>query len=331
MWACPTCHGRAIGIGLLRRSSQWAWFKEFWARASEASIEASKCPSCRQAMVVVEGDVAAELCRRCQLSWIESADYESVPVLHERRLQRLPQEALERLGRVEAERIAADYNRRFGQQISAADALPLVPGLAGLPLEAEQRTLTRNPWVTWGLTFVLFFIGLWSLVEPDSARGFGVVATEIDRLSGATLITAMFVHAAVFQFATNLYFLLIFGDNVEDHLGGATFALLLFVGGFAGNLLHALLGAGTSQVLMGASGAVSAVVVFYACLFPNAQLRYIRLTRWHTMPAVAGLLFWLLTKLVSTQGFFGRAEPSVWPYVGGLVTGAAFWWFLRQR
>ena len=281
-------------------------------------------------MVLVDGDTRIELCRRCQIAWFASADYQTVPVVVERRLQRLPQEALERMGRVEAERIAIDYNRRFARQISPAEALPLVPALAGLPLEDDQRSLTRNPWVTWGVALVLFGIGFWSLLDSDSARRFGVVATQIDRMSGATLVTAMFVGATAFQLATNLYFLVVFGDNVEDQLGPATFALLLFVGGLSGNVLHALLGAGTTEVLLGSSGAVSAVIVFYTCLFPQRQLRYIRLTRWHTMPAIAGLLFWLLTKLLSTQTFFGRAEPSVWPYIGGVVTGVAFWWFLRD-
>ena len=129
---------------------------------------------------------------------------------------------------------------------------------------------------------------------------------------------------------TNVYFLLIFGDNVEDLLGSATFALLLFVGGLAGNIAHGLLAPDTSRVLMGAGGAISAVVVFYAFRFPDAKLRYLRLARWLTMPASAGLLMWLLTKLVSTQGFVGRAEPTVWPYVGGAIVGVLFWYWFRD-
>ena len=272
-----------------------------------------------------------ELCRRCQLVWLPIEAFKAVPFLAERRLQTLPQSALEEIARVEARTIAADYERRFGQQISPAEALPLVPGLAGLPLEAEERSLTRNPWVTWSLAAVILIAGFWSLLEPQSARRFGIVATEIDRLAGAKLLTALFVHATVFQLVTNLYFLVFFGDNVEDFLGHSTFALLVFSGGIAGNVLHAVLGAATSAPLMGASGAVSAIVVFYACLLPQAELRFIRLARWHSMPAVAGLMFWLLTKLLSTQGIFGRAEPSVWPYIGGVVTGAAFWLSLRDQ
>ena len=276
-------------------------------------------------------DVAGrgELCRSCQLVWLPAAAFEAAPFVPERRVQTLPQSALERLARTQAQVIAADYERRFGQQISAADALPLVPGLAGLPLEGEERGLFRYPWVTWILATLVLAVGVWSLFEPDPARRLGIVATEIDRLGGATLITALFVHATVFQLATNVYFLAVFGDNVEDVLGPMTFALLVFTGGLVGNILHALLSAGTSEPLMGISGAVSAVVVFYACLFPQAELRYFRLTRWHTMPAVAGLLLWLLTKLVSSQGVLGRAEPSVWPYIGGVVTGGVFWLLLK--
>lgn len=177
---------------------------------------------------------------------------------------------------------------------------------------------------------LLFAFGLWALASPDAAQRYGLLATDIDRLGGATFITALFVHATWFQFASNLYFLLIFGDNVEDYLAPGSFLLLLFTGGLVGNAMHALFDPGATTVLMGASGSVSAVTLFYALRFPSARLRYIRLFRWHTMPASAGLLFWFLTKLVSTQDVFGRAEPSAWPYVGGAVVGLVFWATLRE-
>lgn len=275
-------------------------------------------------------NIAVEICRSCQVFWFDEAEHAKAPIRPVRGTRTLPQDALERIGRQQAILISKEYNSRYGGHMSVADALPLVPGVAGLPLEAEARGLTRYPWATWAIGAILTGLGLWALGYPDDASGYGLIATDIDRLGGATFVTALFVHSTLFQLATNVYFLLIFGDNVEDFLGPAVFLLLLLTGGLIGNALHALFDADNPAVLMSGSGAVSAVTLFYALRFPTARLRYIRLLRWHTMPASAGLLFWFIAKLFSTQSFLGRAEPSTWPYVGGALAGLVFWLTFRE-
>ena len=305
---------------------------ELWSNVAEATaVAGAACPSCRRpTFESFSGALTLDVCKACQMVWFDAGESDKAPVIPQRGARTLPQEALQRIAQEQAVLIAQDYNRRYRDQMTVAEALPLVPGLAGFPLEAEPRGLSRYPVATWAVAAVLFIIGFWSLASPDEAARYGLLATDIDRSGGATFFTALFVHVGWFQFATNLYFLMFFGDNVEDHLGPATFLLLLLAGGLVGNAMHAILDAGSNTPLMGASGAISAVTLFYALRFPNAQLRFIRLFKWHTMPASAGLLFWFLTKLVSTQDILGRAEPSAWPYVGGAAVGLIFWWVLRR-
>ena len=321
-----------MGIGVLRRTTDRTWMNELWAKAVDASgSTGAACPSCRRPMVeVTAGSLTLDVCKTDQMVWFDGDEPDRAPVIPQRGSRTLPQEALERIAQQQAIVIAHEYNSRYPDQMTVAEALPLVPGLVGLPLEAEQRGLSRYPIATWVVAAILFIIGFWSLASPEEAARYGLLATDIDRSGGATFFTALFVHATWFQFATNLYFLLVFGDNVEDHLGPATFLLMLLTGGLVGNAMHALIDAGSTTPLMGASGAISAVTLFYALRYPSAQLRFIRLLKWHTMPASAGLLFWFLTKLVSTQDILGRAEPSAWPYVGGAAVGLVFWWVLRR-
>ena len=327
-WTCPSCRGRAIGVSLLRRATEGRWAVEVWQHARGVSTRSDRlCPSCRKAMVTV---VDLEVCKACQLVWFDPPDYEAAPFLPERGARTLPEDALERIARAQAGAIAAEYELRFGQTMTLADALPLVPVVMGLPIEEEARGLHRYPWVTWALTVLVALLGIWSLVQPESAERFALVATDIDRLGGVTFFTALFVHSTIFQLVTNLYFLLLFGDNVEDFLGPLLFSALLLSGGLIGNSMHAIFDGGDPSPMMGASGAVSAIVVFYGCKFPNVHLRVIRLVRWHSIPAISGLLFWLLTKAVSTTPFLGRAEPSLWPYLGGAALGLMFWLFLRN-
>ena len=332
-WTCPSCHGRAIGVALLRRTMERSWATELWADATTPEVHSEHvCPSCRRAMLEANaGGLTLDICRACHMAWFDRDEYDNAPKLPEPGARTLPQEALERIARRQALAIAAEYKLRYGQTMSGSEALPLVPGLAGLPLEEDVRGLSRYPWVTWAVAAVLTLLGIWSLARPDAAARYGLIAADLDRLGGATLITSLLVHATWFQLLTNVYFLLFFGDNVEDFLGPVMFGTLFFVGGLAGNVLHALFAAESAAVLIGASGSISAIVVFYACRFPDARLRFIRLFRWHTMPALAGLLFWLLTKLASSDVLFGRAEPTAWPFVGGALVGLVFWWVLREN
>lgn len=277
------------------------------------------------------GDVELELCRSCLLVWFDRGEYEKAPLVAEPGRRTLPQPALESLARYEARRIAADYQRRYGKEMPLDQALALVPGALALPLEADEKLLTRDPWTTILLAAVLAILGIFGLFNQDVAARYALDATEIDRLNGATLITAFFFHETIFQLATNVYFLLIFGDNVEDFLGPVSFGLLISAGALVGNAAHALFASNVPSPLMGASGGISAVVVFYALRFPQARLRYMRLTRWMTMPASAAVVLWILTKVLSTQGVVGRAEPSAWPYVGGALVGVCFWLALGDQ
>ena len=221
---------------------------------------------CRGVMLEGTADgITLDVCQSCHMVWFDAGEYESAPLLPERGARTLPEEALEKIARAQAAAIAAEYKIRFGGGMTVAEALPLVPGIAGLPLEGEQRGLSRWPLVTWALAAFLTALGLWSLGDAGAVEGFGLTATDVDHLGGATLVTALVVHAGWFQLVTNVYFLLIFGDNVEDLLGPATFGLLLFTGGVAGNVLHAIFDASEATALVGASGVVSAIVVFYAC------------------------------------------------------------------
>lgn len=331
-WECPVCQGRSIGIALLRQSAQRGWVNELWGHAFESQVPGRyPCPSCTRPMSeATAGGLALDVCFGCQLVWFDTAEYDTAPLAKDERVEPLSQHALETMGRVDIEGILADYRRRFPARTSTG-ALPMITGLAGLPMEDEARELADDPWATWMLTAVLFILGFWSLFEPALGERFGLIATAVDRSGGAPFITSLFVHATAFQLATNLYFLFFFGDNVEDAMGRLVFTALFLAGGLAGNALHVSLDANDPALLMGASGSVCAVVVFYALRFPDRQLRYIRLFRWHTMPATAGLLFWVLAKVASTQAVLGRAEPSFWPYVGGAAVGLAFWRALRDN
>jgi membrane associated rhomboid family serine protease len=107
---------------------------------------------------------------------------------------------------------------------------------------------------------------------------------ELDQLLGAcsaegsgksvplSLLTAMFLHGNLGHLLGNMLFLWVFGNNVEDRLGRVRFVVFYVAGGVAATLAFVALNPGESTPLLGASGAIAAILGAYLLLFPRAQV-----------------------------------------------------------
>jgi membrane associated rhomboid family serine protease len=138
-----------------------------------------------------------------------------------------------------------------------------------------------------------------------------------------TLLSYMFLHGDIWHLLGNMLFLWVFGDNVEDALGHVRYVIFYLLCGIAGGLLHTVLSPGATAPLIGASGAVSGVVVAYLLLHPRVHLwvlvlRVIPLQ----VPAFLALGAWIGMNLV--LAFLPSIQPLVawWAHVGGMVAGA---------
>jgi membrane associated rhomboid family serine protease len=150
-----------------------------------------------------------------------------------------------------------------------------------------------------------------------------------------TFISSFFLHAGVFHLLSNLYFLVIFGDNVEEWLGWKKYLLLLAAATVVGNLFHMSLNMESTLPCVGASGGISGVLAFYALQFPRARLRmlvgcYMRYG-WVKVPAWALFIFWLVFQYVGVrQQVAGLSNVSALAHLGGVVAGLAFWIISRE-
>jgi membrane associated rhomboid family serine protease len=155
-----------------------------------------------------------------------------------------------------------------------------------------------------------------------------------------TLITYAFLHADIWHLAGNMVFLWVFGDNVEDALGHFRYVAFYLLCGIAGGLMHAAMAGGLltgslgiepTSPLIGASGAVSGVVVAYLLLHPRVHL-------WVLVLRVIPLriqAFWALGAWIGMNVMFAvlQIEPTVawWAHVGGMLAGGLLVLVLRSR
>lgn len=145
----------------------------------------------------------------------------------------------------------------------------------------------------------------------------------------SAIFTSMFVHAGWFHVLSNMWFLWIFGDNIEDILGHGKFLLFYLLCGVAAALAQVLFNIDSRVPMVGASGAIAGVMGAYFVLFPSARVLTFIFVFFTWLPAWLILGYWFVlqflsgaaTSIVAGQGSSGGI--AVWAHVGGFLTGVA--------
>lgn len=149
-----------------------------------------------------------------------------------------------------------------------------------------------------------------------------------------TYVTYMFLHGSWLHLLSNMLFLWVFADNIEDAFGYAGFAFFYVICGVAAGLVHSVMEPGSTAPLIGASGAVSGVLGAYLLLYPRARIWMLIL---FPVPIrisalwVLGVWFALQIFNLYTAARGGMMEVAWWAHIGGFVTGMALTFLLRSR
>ena len=140
--------------------------------------------------------------------------------------------------------------------------------------------------------------------------------------------TCMFLHGGFLHIIGNMWFLWIFGDNVEDQLGPVAYLLFYLVCGIGSGLTQVVLSWGSHIPSIGASGAISGVLGAYLLYFPRARILTLipLFIIWFTarIPAMVFIGLWFVVQFLSGLGSLGGASTggiAVWAHVGGFALG----------
>lgn len=143
------------------------------------------------------------------------------------------------------------------------------------------------------------------------------------------LITSMFLHGGWLHLIGNMWFLWIFGDNVEDAFGHFGYLIFYLFCGIAGGLAHTYANWGSTMPAIGASGAIAGVMGAYFVLYPRAKVLTLvpLLVIFFTvrLPAIVVIGLWFAMQFLSGVGSLGVKDASgvaFWAHVGGFIIGA---------
>ena len=222
-----------------------------------------------------------------------------------------------------------------------------------IPLSDDPKTRSA-PVVTVALLLLNIAVFIYELTLGPQLQTFvnvfGTIPLEIttgrDIGPGAplgipylTLFTSMFLHGGLLHLASNMIFLWVYGDNVEDAFGHLGYLLFYFVCGLAAHAGQIAINPSSTVPSIGASGAIAGILGAYVVMFPSAQVRtllflgpIILLPR---LPALVLIGFWFVTQLISGVGQLGIQDETggvaFWAHIGGFVVGAGIALLVRPH
>ena len=212
-----------------------------------------------------------------------------------------------------------------------------------------------TPWVTYAL--VALNVLVWLLIQgagtvpalPASVCTLGLVPGELlgtlpggvqvplgsglacvidDHGDWTTLFSHMFLHGSWLHLLGNLWFLWIFGNNVEDSMGHLRFVVFFLLCGLAAAGLQMAASPGSGVPMVGASGAIGGVMGAYVVLYPRVNVHLLLWLGFFVttiaVPAYWMLGYWFVLQMFGGLGSLGASGGGVafWAHIGGFVAGA---------
>ncbi len=216
---------------------------------------------------------------------------------------------------------------------------------------------SRNtPWVTWGTMLLCVVVWVFQVVQPGHAQRemmnhFALTPGHVTAMFSegfdggvvASVLTSMFMHAStlplgVLHIGGNMWFLRIFGDNVEDNFGSLRYALFYLLCGVGAAIAQVAIDPYSMVPMVGASGAIAGVLAAYIVLYPRARVvTLLPLVIFFTiveLPAFVVIAIWIVLQFIpALSALGGQSEGGVayWAHIGGFLAGLVLAFAFRRK
>jgi membrane associated rhomboid family serine protease len=209
------------------------------------------------------------------------------------------------------------------------------------PLRDTQPSYSR-PIVTVVLIVINILVFLYEFsLDPFAQNAFitsfGLVP---DRFHFANVLTSMFLHGGWMHVLGNMWFLWIFGDNIEDILGHAKYLLFYLLCGIGAAMTQVYFSPDSRVPMVGASGAIAGVMGAYMMKFPHSRINTLIFLAFFIttveVPAWVMLIYWFFIQLISGVGSVGYSQVSqggtaFLAHVGGFLAGIGLVYLMRPK
>lgn len=201
---------------------------------------------------------------------------------------------------------------------------------------SDTKTSGKFPFWVVILIIVNSWVFLLEILTPNIdlfVAKFALIPSQVDFSSVGSLksfITSQFLHGGFIHILSNMWFLWIFGDNVEERLGFFFFPIIYLISGVIGGLAQYIFVPNSNVPMLGASGAIAGVLGAYMAFFPHHKIKtlipFFGFLTIVNLPAYLVLLIWFITQLFSGSASIVTATASFggvafFAHIGGFATG----------
>ncbi|MCP4259718.1 MAG: rhomboid family intramembrane serine protease [Planctomycetes bacterium] len=285
------------------------------------------CPRCDLAMrrfnYSYDSNVFLDKCPKCQGIWTDGGEIQRVAryLKDDPRIKDIGKDLTEHRKNIEELKSWGGFGRTLGMPVSPF--ILYMPKII-LPL-SDDNPRERFPVLTTSIITicVAFFISQTYFIKDIQAffYFYGFVPKYLFDIG---LITSMFLHTDILHLFGNMFFLWIFGDNVEDRFSRFGFIVFYLSCGLTASLLHAVFHFNSSTPVIGASGAISGIMGAYLIFYPKAEVNILFIYRIVHVPAYLYLAMWLIFQLtfaLMTHASNTTAGIAWFAHIGGFVYG----------
>lgn len=196
----------------------------------------------------------------------------------------------------------------------------------------DENYHSRIPFITYGLIGITCYVFYLQLTSPDNLIHYALTPSQVSLTNPVTLlpfITSIFLHGGFIHIISNMWFLKVFGDNIEDALGHIPYLFLYLLAGVLGSLTQFLFSIGSSVPMLGASGAIAGVLGAYFILFPSNKVKtfvpFLFPFFIIDVPAIIMLGYWFVLQILSGVGSYGASPDqggvAFFAHIAGFITG----------
>jgi membrane associated rhomboid family serine protease/Zn-finger nucleic acid-binding protein len=336
--SCPECRGIWLNAGDLKPYIDGILAKDESIPHDSVELHRSivalrdlgesmrPCPHCNEGMnkfnYAADSNIILDKCSECEGLWVDEKEILELAIfakgnpLLDRLGTSLAGFAADRERKLEKIEILREINMRT--PVGGRIMLPII-----LPLRDDlHRTIT--PFVTFSL-IVLNVLGLGAIRVPEMFETFGLVPADL--LSGENyhgILTYIFFHGSVLHLIGNMWYLWVFGGNIEESFGHIRFLFFFLFAGLVAGFAHVAVNPDSVMPCIGASGAISGILGAYQLLHPSARIRTFVLYRLIDIPAQWYIGFWLALQLVPgivIQSAVGETHIAFFTHIGGFIAG----------
>lgn len=281
--------------------------------------------------------IKVEVCRICEFVWFDANETQTLQArLLPKAPAPLPQEMRETIALAKVQQLAEQARGSDFDSAPPDEWWKSIAAFFGMPVEFDAPARERRPIVTWFLAGLIVTASVHAFFHlQEAVQFFGLIPAQALRLHGLTFVTSFFLHAGIIHLVGNMYFLLVFGDDVEKFLGPLHYIALIAIAALVGDLVHIASAPNSAIPCIGASGGIAGVITFYVLAFPQTKigflLRYFYYFRWIRLPAWFVFVLWIVFQIIGAyEQKVGISSVSSFAHLGGAAVGVVAWFLTRK-